>query len=153
VKEDASEFMQNIAAESQGRWQAMERLLSAADVSKVFGAPVTTGQHTVITASEVGSGGGFGSGMGFGLPRTRRARTSEEPGTGEETTSVGAVGEGAGGGGGGGGGSMGRPVAAIVISPDGVEVKPVLDVTKVTLAALTAFGAMGLLALKILKKR
>ena len=48
---------------------------------------------------------------------------------------------------------MGRPVAAIVITPDGVEVKPLLDVTKVTLAALTAVGAMGLLALKILKKR
>jgi hypothetical protein len=64
VKEDASEFMQNIATESQGRWQAMERLLSAADVSKVFGAPVTTGQHTVITASEVGSGGGLVPGWG-----------------------------------------------------------------------------------------
>jgi hypothetical protein len=48
---------------------------------------------------------------------------------------------------------MGRPVAAIIVTADGVQVKPVLDVTKLALAALTAFGAMGVLALKVLKKR
>ena len=148
MNEPVNELMQNLATESQGRWQAMERLLSAADASKVFSQPVTSGEYTVITASEVGSGGGFGSGMGFGLPRGRRSEASEGQGASEGTAA-----EGAGGGGGGGGGSMGRPVAAIVIGPDGVEVKPVLDITKVGLAALTAFGAMGILALKILKKR
>jgi hypothetical protein len=45
------------------------------------------------------------------------------------------------------------PAAAIVVGPQGVEVKPVFDVTKVGLAALTAFGAVGMLALKTLKQR
>ena len=148
MNETASEFLKNVATESQGRWQAMERLLSAADASKVFGQPVTAGEYTVITASEVASGGGFGSGMGFGMPGGRMRQVAEQ-----QSTPDSAANEGAGGGGGGGGGSMGRPVAAIVIGPAGVEVKPVLDVTKVGLAALTAFGAMGVLALKILKKR
>lgn len=149
MNEAVSEFLQNLAKESQGRSQALDRLLSSADSSKVFGQPVTSGQYTVITASEVASGGGFGSGMGFGLPRARRGEASEEP----AGASAGSAPEGAGGGGGGGGGSVGRPVAAIIVTPDGVEVKPVLDVTKVSLAALTAFGALGVLALKMLKKR
>jgi uncharacterized spore protein YtfJ len=153
MNEAASEFLKNVATESQGRWQAMDRILSSADASKVFGQPVTSGPYTVITASEVASGGGFGSGMGFGLPRGRRSDVSEEPVANAGAASAGTAAEGAGGGGGGGGGSMGRPVAAIVITPDGVQVKPVLDVTKVGLAALTAFGAMGILALKILKRR
>jgi hypothetical protein len=41
---------------------------------------------------------------------------------------------------------MGRPVAVIAIGPDGVTVKPVVDVTKVALAGLTAWATMlGLL--------
>ena len=148
MNDAVSEFLQSVARESQGRTEALDRLLASADSSKVFGQPVTSGQYTVITACEVASGGGFGSGMGFGQPRARRGEASEEP-----STSAGTAPEGAGGGGGGGGGSMGRPVAAIIVTPDGVEVKPVLDVTKVALAALTAFGAMGVLALKMLKKR
>jgi hypothetical protein len=48
---------------------------------------------------------------------------------------------------------MGRPVAAIVIGPDGVEVKPVLDVTKISLTALAAFGGMVALCCKMCKKR
>jgi hypothetical protein len=99
MNEAVSEFLQNVAKESQGRLQAMDRLLSSADSSKVFSQPVTSGQYTAITASEVASDGGFGSGMGFGLPRARRSEASEEPGA-----SAGTAPEGAGGGGGGGGG-------------------------------------------------
>jgi uncharacterized spore protein YtfJ len=153
MNETVSQFLQNVEKESQGRLQALDRLLSSADSSKVFGQPVTSGQVTVITACEVASGGGFGSGMGFGLPSSRRAEVSEKVDDSGGTSSAGPASEGAGGGGGGGGGSMGRPVAAIVITPDGVEVKPVLDVTKVALTALTACGAMGVLALKMLKTR
>jgi len=148
MNEAVSGFLDNVAAESQGRFQAIERLVAAADVSKVFGQPVTSGEHTVITASEVGSGGGFGSGMGFGAPRAREREAPDEQGA-----AAGKAIEGGGGGGGGGGGSMGRPVAAIIISPDGVQVKPVFDLTKISLAALTAFGTMGVLALKMLKNR
>jgi uncharacterized cupin superfamily protein len=39
-----------------------------------------------------------------------------------------------------------------IVTPDGVQVKPVVDVTKMGLAALTAFGTMGVLAVKMLKK-
>ena len=37
---------------------------------------------------------------------------------------------------------MGRPVAVIAIGPDGVTVKPVVDVTKIGLAALTTVAAL-----------
>ena len=148
MKEAVSEFLQNVAQESQARSQALDRLLSSADSSKVFGPPVTSGQYTVISASEVASGGGFGSGMGFGLPRARRSQASEEPGPSAETAP-----EGAGGGGGGGGGSIGRPVAAIIIGPNGVKVKPVLDLTKISLTALTAWGAVAMLGVKMMMKR
>jgi uncharacterized spore protein YtfJ len=65
-------------------------------------------------------GGGLGAGFGSGV---------DETGTG-------------GGGGGGGGGSFGRPVALISIGPDGVEVQPIVDVTKVGIAAIAAVGAL-----------
>jgi len=48
---------------------------------------------------------------------------------------------------------MGRPVAAIVIGPDGVQVKPVLDMTKIGLTALGAWSAVALLAVKLAKRR
>jgi hypothetical protein len=43
-----------------------------------------------------------------------------------------------GGGGGGGGRTEGRPVAAIEIGPDGVRVRPVIDLTRVGVTALFA---------------
>lgn len=46
---------------------------------------------------------------------------------------------------GGGGGSSGQPVAIIIIGPDGVTVKPVVDVTKIALAGVTAWGTMFML--------
>lgn len=45
---------------------------------------------------------------------------------------------------GAGGSSRGRPIAAIVISPEGVRVEPILDLTKIVLASLTT-GAFMLL--------
>ena len=43
-----------------------------------------------------------------------------------------------GGGGGGGGGSVGRPVAVIRIGAHGIEVKPVLDLTKLGMTLLVS---------------
>jgi uncharacterized spore protein YtfJ len=87
----------------------------------VFSEPYFVDDHTVITASEVyvGMGLGFASGSGRG-----------DEGAGE------------GGGGGGGGGSAGRPVAAIIVGPQGVRVEPIVDVTKIALAFFTTLGAM-----------
>ena len=55
-------------------------------------------------------------------------------------------GMGRGGGMGGGGGSSGRPVAIIIIiGPEGVTVKQVVDVTRIALAGVTAWGTMFML--------
>jgi uncharacterized spore protein YtfJ len=121
--------------------EMLEKLLAAAQPGAVYSQPVAHGEYTVITASEVAAGGGFGFGMGFGAPSAARPGevAQEQQGNG-------------GGGSGGGGGSSGRPVAVIVIGPAGVEVKPVLDVTKIGLAALTTWGAM-LVTLRKMRKR
>ncbi|MBM2813136.1 MAG: hypothetical protein HW416_3895 [Chloroflexi bacterium] len=44
---------------------------------------------------------------------------------------------------------MGRPVGIVVIGPDGVAVRPIVDVTKIALAALTASGAVLLMLIKL----
>lgn len=108
--------------------KALGRVLAAAEPGVVFSEPVESGGYTVITASQVTSAGGFGSGTGLG----------SSPGSGQTT----AASSGAGGGMGGGGFAASRPVAAIVIGPDGVRVKPIVDVTRLALAGITAWGAM-----------
>ena len=111
--------------------ELVEKLFDVARPKAVFGEPITVGEHVVITANEVnvGVGIGFGGGMGSG------GQPDEEPA---------AEGQGVGGGGGGGGGgaSGARPVAAIVVSPQGVWVEPIVDVTKLGLAMFTMLGSM-----------
>jgi uncharacterized spore protein YtfJ len=101
----------------------MDTFLSAARVEAVYGAPISQGEHIVIPAAEVLSIAGFGLGAGGS------SRESAGP-------------EGAGSGGGGGGRVLARPVAAIVISPTGVRVEPIVDRTKLGLAVLTTLGFM-----------
>jgi uncharacterized spore protein YtfJ len=120
----------------------LEKLFAAARPGAVYGQPVAAEQYTVITAAEVTSGGGFGVGMGLGPASRADARSSP---TGEAAPGEGGQ-TGGGGGIGGGGGAIGRPVAIIAIGPEGVTIKPVMDVTKVALAGLTAWATMlGLL--------
>jgi len=116
----------------------VEKIFAAAQPGAVFGQPVDAGSYTLITASEVTSGGGFGVGMGRGPAPKPDAKQSPPA---EVASSAGKLSFG-GSGFGGGGGSMGRPVAIIAIGPSGVTVRPVVDVTKVVLAALTAAAAM-----------
>ena len=111
----------------------MEKLLAAARPGAVFGEPVTAGSYTLITASEIGAGGGFGFAGGGGL--SPAATSSETPAERQEDSRGGS-------GIGGGGGSTGRPVATIIIGPEGVRVEPVVDVTKIALAVFTTVGAM-----------
>jgi uncharacterized spore protein YtfJ len=90
-----------------------------ASAARVYADPVQIGDRVVITAAAFESAGGFG---------------------------YGAATEGDGDGGGGGGGyGNGRPVAVIEAGPDGVRVRPVIDLTRigVTLvaAALTVWRA------------
>ena len=105
----------------------MEQFLSAGGVEAVYSPPVQEGDHIVIPAAEVLSVAGFGLGSGRG---------SQDP----EEPEMRVAGEG--GGGGGGGRVFSRPVAAIVISPSGVRVEPIVDVTKIVLAVFTTLGFM-----------
>ncbi len=106
------------------------KLFEVANGTAVFSEPVKEGEYTVITASEVTAamGAGYGGGGGFD--------SKDEGGDG-----------GYGGGGGGGGTAVGRPVAAIVIGPDGVQVKEIVDPTKIAVAFFTTifgiFMALG----------
>lgn len=113
---------------------AIAHLTEGCDASAVFGTPETVGDRTYITASTVQKMGGFGFGGGGGVGG--EYGTDSTPGTG------------GGGGAGGGGNSEGRPVAIIEIGPEGVQVKPVLDFTKIGLAAIAAV----LTVLKLVKR-
>jgi uncharacterized spore protein YtfJ len=112
----------------------IEKIYAAAQPGAVFSAPVVSGPHTIITASEVAAGGGFGFGSG---PTSQASDATPTSGTAAPIAGS--------GGGGGGGGSSGRPVAAIVISADGVTVQPIVDVTKIGLAAIGAWLSIALL--------
>ena len=102
--------------------QALGQLVTTARVDAIFGQPVERGDTTVIPCSEVAIGMGMGSGSG---PVDEKGNPT-------------------GGGSGGGGGARGRPVAAIVITKEGVRVEPIFDLTKIVLASLTT-GAFILL--------
>jgi uncharacterized spore protein YtfJ len=100
--------------------QVMSRLVNTARADTIFGQPVERGDTIVIPCSEVAIGVGLGSGSG----------------------PIDAQGNRTGGGTGAGGGARGRPIAAIVISRDGVRVEPIFDLTRVALAALTTGAFM-----------
>jgi uncharacterized spore protein YtfJ len=104
--------------------RVMERLLEAADVTKVYGEPIAHGEALLIPAAEVVVSAGFGMGSGGGVSFQEQGQKSR----------------GSGGEGGGGGKTLARSVAVIVASPDGVVIRPVVDFTKIALAALTAAG-------------
>jgi len=118
--------------------EMLEKIFAAAQPGAVFGQPVEAGGYTLITAAEVTSGGGFGVGMARG-PAPKPDAQQPPPAEAAPAARKQSIG---GSGLGGGGGSMARPVAIIAVGPNGVTVRPVVDVTKVVLAALTASAAM-----------
>jgi uncharacterized spore protein YtfJ len=115
----------------------LDKFLTAASVEAVYGSPVSQGENLVIPAAEVLSIVGFGLGMGGG------SRSSTEA----ENT------DGSGGGGGGGGRVLARPVAAIIMSPRGVRVEPIVDVTKIVLAVFTTLGFMVTMFTRMSRRR
>lgn len=115
----------------------LDKFLTAANVETVYGPPVSQGENVVIPAAEVLSVVGFGIGMGGG----------QGPNEAENR------GSGGGGGGGGGGRVLARPVAAIIMSPRGVRVEPIVDVTKVALAFFTTLGFMATMFNRMNKRR
>jgi uncharacterized spore protein YtfJ len=100
--------------------QVLSRLTNAARADSIFGQPVERGDATVIPCSDVTVGLGFGTGSG----------------------PTDAQGNQTGGGSGGGGGARGRPIAAIVITREGVRVEPILDLTRIVLATFTTGAFM-----------
>jgi len=127
-----SENVTKIAIEAVPNQEAANELMTRLfDITKpeaVFSQPVTQSGYTVITATELTAGIGVGYGGGGG---------GSEPSPEDPEGGVGF-----GGGGGGGGGTLARPVAAIIIGPEGVRVDPIVDATKIAIAFFTAFGAM-----------
>ena len=87
--------------------EAMAALLGEATPGSVFSEPVTVGSDLVIMAAAWERGGGFGFGGG-----------------GDKKQGIGV-------GSGGGGGAQGRPVAVIRIGPKDIDVRPVIDFTKI----------------------
>lgn len=94
--------------------EGLGALFGEASPSSIFSKPEKAGDNLIIVASAWERAGGFGFGGG------------------------GSVDSDSGGGGGGGGASQGRPVAVIRVGPDGVDVEPVIDFTKVGVTVLLA---------------
>ncbi|HUV27903.1 MAG TPA: spore germination protein GerW family protein [Anaerolineales bacterium] len=113
----------------------MESFLETASVDRVYGAPIEVGSTVIIPTAENLVIMGFGAGSGYGSADFENDEGDSPPGEG--------TGEGGGGGGGGGGRTLSRPVAVVIVSPEGVRVEPVADRTKVIMAAITAVGFVG----------
>ena len=151
----------SILKNQENSQQILEKFVETARPASVFAPPLLAGDYTIITASEVyaGMGVGFGGGGGSGPAAGPEAgpEASEEPIGDQPPAEQAAAGEdlppgsGVGYGGGGGGVTLGRPVAAITVGPDGVSVEPIVDVTKIAIAFFTTVGAMALMFSRMLK--
>jgi uncharacterized spore protein YtfJ len=101
----------------------LEALTTAVGVETVFGEPITVGDRVIIPVAETSLGGGVGFGRGPGPEGEPQTRTLAL-------------------GGGAGGGATTRPVAAIVVTADGVRVQPVIDVGKLALTSIASTAAL-----------
>lgn len=113
--------------------ELISKLFNITQPDMVYGQPIVAGDHTIITASEFTASIGVGYGGGGGTAPADSAEEKETEGAG-----------GFGGGGGGGGMTTARPVATIIVSPSGVRVEPIVDVSKIAITMFTALGAMAL---------
>lgn len=113
MTEDSTEEIATSVVES------LTAVFGEASPGTIFSAPKELGDSLIVTAVAWERAGGFGFGSGSGS-------------SGEDETGSGA-------GAGGGGASQGRPVAVIRIGPGGVEVKPVIDFTKIGITIFLSF--------------
>jgi hypothetical protein len=101
-----------------GSEQVSRALERAASGEGAVGPTTILGDQAVIPLLETFASGGFGGGAGGDV-------------------------QGDGGGGGGGGGiGRSRTIAVAVVGPDGVKIRPVVDVTGLALPAAGAIGAL-----------
>jgi hypothetical protein len=119
TREDTTE----LPAEAASRTEHMlASLFGEASPATVFSPPHRHGDDLIVTAAAWERAGGFGWGGGAGVD--------------------GAGSGGSGAGGGGGGGSQGRPVAVVRLGPGGLDVRPVIDFTRIGVTLLLA--ALGI---------
>ncbi len=119
--------------------ELLSKLFDITQPSAVFSEPVTKGEYTVITASELQAG--VGTGYGGGGDFHTKSAEGDVDAANNEALDNNSVSTG-GGGGGGGGASSARPIAAIIIGPNGVRVEPIVDATKIAITFFTAVGGM-----------
>ncbi len=143
----------SILKNQENSQQILEKFVETARPSSVFAPPLTAGDYTVITASEVyaGMGVGFGGGGGSGPQGSEEPAGDQPPVEPAGDAADLPPNSGVGYGGGGGGVTLGRPVAAITIGPDGVRVEPIVDATKIAIAFFTTLGAMALMFSRMAK--
>jgi len=98
-----------------------ESMAAAVGVETVFGDPITIGEKVIIPVAETGLGGGVG-GARFERCEGEQRRELRFPYMSS----------------GGGGGANTRPVAAIIVGPEGVRVQPIFDLTKIALAGMAS---------------
>jgi len=138
---DRAEHVEPIVAENDGNevpaFEGIERVFKLMQPGKVFGEPVVSGEYTVITASELSMGGGFGMGKSTFMMGNIAPKEGEEVATDAKNATP-AFGM----GGGGGGGSSARPIALIVIGPDGAKVQPIFDLSKLVLSWMSMWGRL-----------
>jgi uncharacterized spore protein YtfJ len=89
------------------------------DAASCFGTPVEREGHTLIPVARVSFGYGLGFGGGAGTSSKRGGDGIDVPNNGEGL------------GGGGGGGGHATPVAVVDISRDSVEIKPIVDESRI----------------------
>jgi uncharacterized spore protein YtfJ len=130
MSENLNKVMLAAVPDQKSANELMGRLFDVTRSDAVFSQPLTVGEHTIINASEYTAGMGVGYGGGGGTGPNEDGETKEAGGYG--------------GGGGGGGTTMARPVATIIVSPSGVRVEPIVDVTKIAITMFTALGAMAM---------
>jgi uncharacterized spore protein YtfJ len=122
--------------------RTITRLTEVAGPNAVFGAPVAKGDTTVIPCCRVSVGLGFGGGGGAGPARAQDGQVETQADQAQT-----AAGEGIGGG----GGSQGRPVAAIILTPERVQIRPIVDVTRVAFAGMATAVALAFLLGRVLR--
>jgi uncharacterized spore protein YtfJ len=99
-------------------FEAIEQMRDKASVSAVYGQAVQVGNRTIIPIADIKYG--FGFGYGEGRPAGQQAEEEAEGGQG----------------GGAGGGIAARPVAVLEITDEAVQVKPVMDESRIALAGI-----------------
>jgi uncharacterized spore protein YtfJ len=145
MSDEMKEVMDSTTASWSATASVIEKLFSVTRPGAVFSEPVSAEGHTIITTSEVMVGMGVGYGIGAGSATAEESEEEDD----QEAEVERSGGEGYGGGGGGGGFSTGRPVAAIIIEPEGVRIEPIVDVTKLGLAFFTMLGSIFLMGLRM----